>query len=168
MTTLPDESASEERRARRDPVWWLAAVMATGLGSGFWPVAPATAGSLVALAIYWLVPLDGRSPGPYALIAAGFVAGAWAVNRILEPGETDPPRAVWDEFVGMWATCIFLPKEWPYLVAAFFTFRALDIVKPLGIRRLERLPAGLGVMADDLIAGLVGAGILNGIRLAFF
>jgi len=149
-------------------VWWLAAAMATGLGSGFCPIAPATAGSLVALAIYWLVPLPENSPGLYALIAAGFVVGIWAINRILEPGERDPGRAVWDEFVGMWATCLLLPREWPWLVAAFFAFRALDIAKPLGIRRLERLPAGLGIMADDLVAGLVGAGILNGIRLAFF
>ena len=165
---MPGERGSENPRARREPVWWLAAVLATGFGSGFWPVAPATAGSLVALAIYWVVPLEGDSPGLYALIAAGFIIGAWAVDRILEPGERDPGRAVWDEFVGMWATCLFLPTDWYWLVAAFFTFRALDIVKPLGIRRLERLPGGLGVMADDLVAGLVGAGILNGIRLAFF
>ena len=165
---MEDDRGQEKGRAGRDPVWWLATVVATGLGSGYWPIAPATAGSLVALAVYWLVPLSRNSPGLYALIAAGFVAGVWAINRILAPGETDPGRAVWDEFVGMWATCLFLPREWPWLVAAFFTFRVLDIAKPLGIRRLERLPGGLGVMADDLAAGLVGAGILNGIRLAFF
>ena len=165
---MPVERGLDKSRGRKEPVWWLAAVMATGLGSGFWPVAPATAGSLVALAIYWLVPLEGDSPGLYALIAAGFAVGVWAVNRILAPGEEDPGRAVWDEFVGMWAACLFLPKESEWLLAAFFAFRVLDILKPLGIRRLERLPGGLGIMADDLAAGLVAAGILNGIRLAFF
>jgi len=149
-------------------LWWLAAAAATGFGSGFWPIAPATAGSLVALAIYWLVPLSGDSPGLYALIGAGFVFGIWAINRILGPDEKDPGRTVWDEFVGMWATCLFLPRTWPWLVVAFFTFRALDIVKPAGIRRLERLPGGLGIMADDLAAGLVGAGVLNLVRAIFF
>ncbi|MBM3956928.1 MAG: phosphatidylglycerophosphatase A [Gemmatimonadetes bacterium] len=149
-------------------MWWLAAALATGLGSGFCPVAPATLGSAVALGIYWLVPLSGDSPGLFALIAAGLAVGPLAINRILSAGETDPSRAVWDEFVGMWTACLYLPKEWPWLLAAFFTFRALDIAKPLGVRRFERLPGGLGVMADDLVAGFVAAGILNAIRLAFF
>ena len=154
--------------AARNLVWWCANVMATGLGSGYWPIAPATAGSLVALGIYWLTPLSGDSLGLYVLIGVGFPVGAWAVNYILLPAEADPGRAVWDEFVGMWATCLMLPKDWYWLIAAFFTFRALDILKPFWIRRLERLHGGLGIMADDLAAGLVGAGLLNGVRLAFF
>ena len=165
---LPGEYGLKTGRTRWNPGRWLASAVATGLGSGFWPIAPATAGSLVALAIYWLVPLEGDSPGLYVLVAAGFAIGVWVVDRILAPGETDPGRVVWDEFIGMWATCLFLPKEWQWILVAFLTFRVLDIVKPLGVRRLERLPRGLGIMADDLAAGLMGAGILNGIRLAFF
>jgi phosphatidylglycerophosphatase A len=63
---------------------------------------------------------------------------------------------------------MFLPKTLPWLAAAFVCFRILDIVKPWPIRRLERLPGGLGIMADDALAGLYGTALLNGVRLAFF
>ena len=77
-----------------------------------------------------------------------------------------PKEAVWDEFIGMWATCVLLPKTLPWLAAAFICFRILDIWKPWPIRRLERLHGGLGIMADDLLAGIFGAVILNVIRLS--
>ena len=80
----------------------------------------------------------------------------------------DPSRVVIDEWLGVWVAVLFLPKEWPWLVAGFALFRLLDILKPIGIRRLERLHGGIGIMADDAAAGLVAAGILNGIRLIFF
>jgi phosphatidylglycerophosphatase A len=144
---------------------WLAG---TGLGSGMAPVAPATAGSLVALVIYYFLPIDGDSVALFLIIGAGFFAGIWATGSLISPTDTDPRRAVWDEFVGMWATCAFLPKDLPWLAAAFVCFRILDIVKPWPIRRLERLPGGLGIMADDALAGLYGAVLLNGVRLVFF
>jgi phosphatidylglycerophosphatase A len=71
----------------------------------------------------------------------------------------------------MWAACLLLPKTlpggWPspWLAVAFLSFRALDIWKPWPIRRLEQLPGGLGIMADDLVAGLVAAAVLNALRL---
>jgi phosphatidylglycerophosphatase A len=68
----------------------------------------------------------------------------------------------------MWTTCLFLPKTFPWLIVAFFCFRTLDVLKPWPIRRLERLPGGVGIMADDLLAGLYGAALLNGGRLLFF
>jgi phosphatidylglycerophosphatase A len=131
-------------------------------------VAPATAGSLVALVIYYILPIDGDSVALYSMIGAGFFFGIWATGSLIKPTDIDPRRAVWDEFVGMWATCLFLPKELPWLAAAFVCFRVLDIVKPWPIRRLERLPRGLGIMADDMLAGLFGAALLNGVRLVFF
>ncbi len=70
-----------------------------------------------------------------------------------------------DELAGMWVACLFLPKTWVWLLAAFLLFRALDIFKPLGIRRFEKLPGGIGIMADDLAAGLAAAGLLNLVRL---
>ena len=147
------------------PLGWLAG---TGLGSGMAPVAPATAGSLAALVIYYFLPIDGDSLALCLIIGAGFLAGIWATGSLIRPADPDPRRAVWDEFVGMWATCLFLPKDLPWLAAAFVCFRVLDIVKPWPIRRLERLPGGLGVMADDLLAGLFGAALINGVRLVFF
>ena len=139
-----------------------------GLGSGLAPVAPATAGSLLGLVIYFFVPIPEDSPALYTLIGAGFLVGIWATGTLVSPDHPDPKRAVWDEFVGMWATCILLPKTLPWMAAAFLCFRVLDVLKPWPIRRLERLPGGLGIMADDLLAGLFGAALLNGLRLAFF
>ena len=144
----------------------LAWIIGTGLGSGLFPVAPATAGSLVALAIYWWTPLTGDSPGLFILIGTGFLLGVWATGRMSTEDNPDPKQAVWDEFIGMWATCILLPKTLPWMAAAFICFRVLDILKPWPIRRLERLHGGLGIMSDDLLAGVFGAVILNVIQLS--
>lgn len=142
--------------------------MGTGLGSGLFPIAPATAGSLVAVVIYFFLPFPGDSIAFYLLIGIGFIAGIWATGTLTGPNDHDPRRAVWDEFIGMWATCVLLPKDIAWLAAAFFCFRVLDVLKPWPVRRLERLPGGLGIMADDLLAGVYGAVLLNAIRLVFF
>jgi phosphatidylglycerophosphatase A len=63
---------------------------------------------------------------------------------------------------------LLLPKSLPWLAVAFLSFRVLDIWKPWPIRQLERLPGGLGIMADDLVAGLLAAAVLNALRLVFF
>lgn len=172
----------------------FAELIATGLGSGYFPVAPATAGSALALLIYWVLPFPGAgdSPAFFLMIAGTLVAGTVAAAVIIAPSrrssgvearqgeqgrsgaagrskdESDPKRCVIDEFVGVWATCLFLPTTWAWLLAAFLMFRALDILKPFGIRRLEKLPGAYGIMADDLAAGLLGAGVLNAVRLFFF
>ena len=143
----------------------LAWLMGTGLGSGLAPIAPATAASLVAILAYFYLPISEDSVALYLLISLGFLAGIWATGSLIDPLDEDPSRAVWDEFVGMWASCLLLPKEFLWMAAAFFSFRVLDILKPWPIRRLERLPGGLGIMADDLLAGFYGAAALNGLRL---
>ena len=148
------------------PAARLASIIGAGFGSGLFPVAPATAASLLALAIYWWSPLTGDDPALFVLIAAGFMLGIWATGKMSTPDNPDPKQAVWDEFIGMWATCVLLPKTLPWLAVAFICFRILDIWKPWPIRRLERLHGGLGIMADDLLAGIFGAVILNVIRLS--
>lgn len=146
----------------------LAWVIGAGFGTGLAPLAPATVGALAALLMYEFVPIAEDSAVLYALIGGGFLVGVWATGRMTSDEDPDPKQAVWDEFVGMWATCLLLPKTLPWLAAAFLCFRVLDIVKPWPIRRLEKLHGGLGIMADDLLAGLYGAAILNAVRLAFF
>ncbi len=153
MATLLDKAA------------WL---LGTGFGTGLAPVAPGTVGSLLALVIYAFLPISQDSLALYLMIGVGFMVGIWATGSLTSPSDSDPRKAVWDEFIGMWATCILLPKTVSWLAAAFFCFRILDIVKPWPVRRLERLPGGVGIMADDLLAGLYGAALLNGLRLAFF
>jgi phosphatidylglycerophosphatase A len=144
------------------PLAWL---VATGLGCGLAPVAPGTVGSLVALIIYYFLPIAGDSLALYALVGVGFLVGVAATGTLSRPSDADPRRVVWDEFVGMWATCLLLPKSLPWLAVAFLSFRVLDIWKPWPIRRLEQLPGGLGIMADDLVAGLFAAAVLNAWRL---
>ena len=102
-------------------------------------------GSLAAAVIYWLLPVDGASPILYGMIVVGFVVGIWATGTLATPGDPDPSVAVWDEFVGLWITCLFLPKEFLWLAAAFLFFRIFDVLKPWPARRLESLHGGLGL-----------------------
>ena len=135
--------------------------LGTGLGVGLAPIAPATVASLAAVLVYGFSPLAEDSAGFFLLCGVGFLAGIWACQTLITDEDHDPGRAVMDEFAGMWVTCLFLPKTLPWLAAAFVVFRVLDILKPWPIRRFERLPGGLGIMADDLAAGAVGAVGLN-------
>ena len=141
---------------------WFAEAVGTGLWTGLAPVAPATAASAVAVAAYWAFPFGGDSSWFFALTAASVVAGVWSANVVAKrAGDEDPSRVVSDEFAGMWAACLFLPKTWVWLLVAFLLFRALDIIKPFGIRRLEKIPGGIGIVADDLAARAVGSGWLE-------
>ena len=139
----------------------------TGIGLGLAPFAPATVASLAAVLVYGLSPLDGDSMSFFILCSFGFVLGIWACQTMVTSSDHDPKSAVWDEVVGMWITCLLLPKTLPCLAAAFIVFRMLDIMKPWPIRKFEGLPGGLGIMADDLAAGIVGAVGLNVVYRAF-
>jgi phosphatidylglycerophosphatase A len=149
-----------------DGVGWL---FGTALGVGLFPVAPATMASLVAVAVYAPLPMDGGSPAFLALVAGSLAVGPWACGSLVREDDPDPKRAVWDEVAGVWLTCLLLPKTLPWLAAAFLLFRVLDILKPWPIRRFERLPGGWGIMADDVAAGVIGAAALNLVyRLAWY
>ena len=159
-------------RLRRDPLRTLAWGIATGFGTGLSPVAPGTAGSLAGAALYYFSPFydgaltylyDPLLAVLYAVVIVTFFVGIWAANTISSPENPDPGYIVWDEFVGMWTTCLFLPKDLFWLSIAFVAFRLFDVVKPFPIRRLERLHGGLGIMADDLLAGVYGAVLCHGL-----
>ena len=136
-------------------------LIGTGFGSGFSPFAPGTAGALLATLIWFglslLISETCLLWTTVALISLFTVAGIWAIDR-LEPywGE-DPSRVVVDEMVGVWITLLAAPAGhiW-YGLAAFVLFRFFDILKPLGIRRMENLPGEVGVMMDDVLAGVYG------------
>ena len=136
-------------------------VVGTAIGLGLFPIAPATLASLAAILVYRLSPLDGDSIGFFMLCIFGFLLGVWACQALITESDHDPKSAVWDEVAGMWITCLLLPKTLPWLVFAFLVFRVLDILKPWPIRKFEGLPGGLGIMADDVAAGIVGAVGLN-------
>jgi len=141
-------------------------IVATGFGTGYGPIAPGTWGSLPGLALTF--GLD-RWAGPWAVLAAALVvtvAGVWAAGRVEALlGEKDPGRVVVDEIAGQMVTLAFLPMTLGILVAAFVLFRVLDVFKPWPARRLEDLPGGSGIMADDLMVGLYANLILHGLVL---
>lgn len=135
----------------------------TGFGAGYLPVAPGTWGSIEALGIvlltYWLVPAQAfliLLLLLVVLVPLG-VMGATRLARI--ENDPDPSKIVIDEAAGQMLTLVFVaPSLWALLVG-FLLFRFFDIVKPFPIRRSERLPGGIGIMCDDILAG-VYAGIL--------
>lgn len=132
----------------------LAGVLATGLGSGYSPIAPGTAGSIVGIALYW--PLATR-PVVEQLVALALLVllGVPAAGQVARRGgRKDPGLVVVDEVAGVWATLVFLPFTMPTAVAGFLLFRVMDVLKPYPARDLERLPGGWGIMADDLMAGV--------------
>lgn len=144
-------------------------------GVGFIPLAPGTWGSAVGVAVYLLwqeamaVALGSAHNGgvptleSLAVNGAGFaavcVAGIWAAGRCAEVmGTKDPQKVVVDEVMGQLTVFLFIPfgSSWQTILAGFLLFRLFDIWKPYPIRRMESLPAGLGICADDLLAGVYG------------
>jgi phosphatidylglycerophosphatase A len=102
-------------------------------------------------------------PSFLAVIALSFLLGIWLCDAAASNlGVHDHPGIVWDEFVGLWVSCIALPTGWPWLLAAFVLFRFFDILKPWPIRWLDRkVPGGLGIMVDDLLAGLFALAVIQ-------
>lgn len=141
-------------------------ILATGFGTGYGPIAPGTWGSLPGLAFAF--GLD-RWAGGWAVLGGALffaVAGVWAAGRAeVLLGKKDPGRVVVDEIAGQMVALLFLPMTVPILVIAFFVFRVLDVFKPWPARRLEDLPGGSGIMADDLMVGLYANLILHGLVL---
>ncbi len=146
-----------------DRIAWL---IGSGFGCGLSPLAPGSVGSLGGAVILYIlsfaVPTGWfvwQGSATAALLSAlGLAIGIWATGRMSTPDNPDPGSATWDEYVGMWLTCLFVPFGSPvWLAGAFVVFRAFDVLKPWPCRRLERLPAGWGIMLDDVGAGLWGA-----------
>ena len=160
---------SSGRKAPR-PAWWLA----TGFGSGYLKPAPGTWGSLAGLGAWlllvWIV--RGWALPSWVLLAAPLVLtlmAVWAADAVVkETGQKDPSFVVADEWAGLWIaltpllfTVTLQPQPWllwtARLVAPFLLFRLFDIWKPGAVDRAQQLPGGWGVVADDVLAGLLAA-----------
>lgn len=127
--------------------------IATVGGIGYLPRLPGTAGSAVGLGLSWLLSADPSQQVMGAVIAA--LLGFWSAGPTARAmGRRDPSCVVIDEVAGMMVGLAALPVAWKVYLPGFLLFRFLDIVKPLGLRRLERLPGSWGIMLDDLAAGL--------------
>ena len=115
---------------------------------------------------YWLVVVVtiSRSLVFIVLIIVIFTIGVFATNTIIDhTGEKDPSRVVVDEVSGQWLGLLMLPDGTLYIAGAFILFRFLDILKPWPIRQLEQFPKGWGVMLDDMLAGLLTLGSIQGV-----
>lgn len=138
--------------------------LATWFGCGYAPNAPGTAGSIAALVIAWFLhhfaDLTGTGFGFLALLLLG--PAIWAADVAERAsGIKDPGFIVVDEVVGQWVTLVgAIALNWKVWLAAFVLFRLLDTWKPAPVRQLERLPGGLGIVADDAMAGVYGALVL--------
>ncbi len=133
-------------------------------GCGLFPVAPGTVGTLGTLPLYYLV----RSGGHLAVLATAAVVtaiGVWASNVVVaDAKQKDPQRIVIDESAGVLLSLAAAPMTTKGVIAAVVLFRLLDITKPPPCRRLEHLPAGWGVMMDDVAAGAWAVAILFVLR----
>ena len=150
---------------------FLPVLIGTGFGSGFSPFAPGTAGALLAsiiwIALYFLLPFTVLLWATAALVVLFTFASIWAANKLEACWGEDPSRVVVDEMVGVWIPLLAVPDNdrwyW-YVIAAFALFRIFDIAKPLGIRKMESLKGGVGVMMDDVLAGIYSFILLAGLR----
>lgn len=162
-----DKSDVVKPPASRSSLDWIVLALATGLGTGLSPWAPGTVGSLLGPPLIWGCSLF---LSPLGLLVAGVVFIAIGppictrASKLL--GRHDPGSVVYDEIAAFWI--VFLPQlatqrnlTVPVLVAGFVLFRIFDISKLWPVNRLEKLPDGTGIMADDLAAGAMAAALLT-------
>ena len=138
-------------------------LLATGLGSGFAPVAPGTVGSLLALPVWWFWLVDLPVWQQLAFVIATAAVSIWIVSRACRAtGVGDASQIVLDEFVGQWTALLAAPKSTLALALGFLLFRLFDIAKPWPVSWADReLRGGLGVVADDVLAGVLAAVVLQ-------
>lgn len=142
----------------RDP----ANFAAFGFGSGCSPKAPGTAGTLVAVLLYW--PLQFLPVYLYVcMLLLTFILGVWLCGKASKAlGVHDHGGIVWDEFVGYWITMFMAPSGWAWMVIGFILFRIFDIWKPQPIRYVDRhAQGGFGIMVDDVLAGVYALLVLQ-------
>ena len=153
------------------PTLWATAI-ATFLGAGYLKPGPGTWGS-VGATLLWVAFAVGAHPSPQALLFATFAAIVIVIaigvpaSTIAEreAGRTDPGFVVIDEVAGQWIALLFCPPDWAHALISLVLFRLFDITKPFPVRRFERLPAGWGIVFDDVAAGLYALGIASLVRI---
>ncbi len=147
----------------------LAKIIASVLGIGYLGKGSGTVAAALAVAAWYAFSIADL---PLAIVGCGLIVlcaiGVVVSNKVEPMWGVDSSKVVIDEFAGMGITLFALPMEWGYVVSAFLVFRVLDIVKPLGIARMERLPKGWGVMGDDVLAGIYGNLVLQVVARSYF
>jgi len=152
--------------APRSRLCWL---IATFFGVGYVPPGPGTWAAAVTVLLWWLsarvLPATWYLPAAIAAAVAATLIGIAPSGVVArESGHKDPRFVVIDEVAGQMIALIGCPLNWKYLLAGFILFRSFDILKPFPLRRLEKLPAGTGIMMDDVGAGLYALVLLQAFR----
>jgi len=149
----PSSSTPDQTPTQSPKVGFVTKAFASGLFSGFSPVASGTVGSVVGLAFYCIPGFERW----YILLPASIIVlalGIMASNAMEKVYGQDPSEVTIDEVLGMWVSLLFLPKSILVAALAFFLFRILDIVKPFPARRFDNLHGGAGVMLDDVVSAI--------------
>lgn len=142
----------------------LITVLATGCYIGYTPKAPGTAGSILGLCIIW--GLADTSSLLYILLTVFLlILGIWVSGRAEVYFGHDGGQIVIDEIIGVMVTFIWIPLNVYTLIIGFILFRIMDIVKPFPANRAQKLPGGVGVVADDVIAAVYAHILLQGILI---
>jgi len=152
-------------QALKDPV----VLLALGLGSGLAPKAPGTAGTLVAVPLYLLMQqlsFTVYAAITFMVVVVGIWVSAYTVRKL---GVHDHPSIVIDEIAGFLITMFAVPSGWIWIVAGFVLFRLFDILKPWPISWLDKnIHGGLGVMLDDVLAGLMSLACIHVFVMFYF
>lgn len=166
----PEAATAPPVQTMRKTFW--AWTVATFFGAGLGKPGPGTWGSVAAV-LLWSFFAAFAHPTPHILLLALLVGIALtlilgipaATIAARESGRHDPGFVVIDEVAGQWITLLFSPFDWKHGLIALVLFRLFDITKPFPIRRLEKLPAGWGIVLDDVGAGLYALGVASLLRL---
>lgn len=160
----PRPAPSDPVKAKSSWLDRLAWLYATGCGVGLAPKAPGTFGSLLGPPIVWIwQSLDRPTHEGLIVTLVGILLGVGAAGRVSRRyGLADPGCVVCDEIAAFAIVLAWTPVTWITAVLGFAWFRIFDIAKPWPIGRLEQLPGGWGIMADDLLAGVFAAAGLQG------
>lgn len=136
-------------------------MIATFFNAGYAPKAPGTAGTFAALPLYFLLR---RLSWPLYLCATGavFLLGVFVSGKMEQEWGDDPSQVVIDEVAGLLMTLVMRPKGWRKIALGVMLFRLFDIIKPPPVGYVDRnIHGGLGIMADDMVAGAISAGVLE-------
>lgn len=143
----------------------VAKILSTCFGIGYFPVAPGTVTSVVAVLCYWFIPALHHPLLLLSLVLLCTFAGVWAGGVMEAEYGEDPSLVTIDELAGQWMALAFLPEGWLPVLLSLLFFRFFDIVKPGPVDALQRLPGGWGIMADDLLAALLANFASRGVFL---
>ena len=135
----------------------------TFFGVGYTPIAPGTAGALVGGILFYLLSIGLINYGLdfyevqiilILITIAVMLMGVRSIGKLENTWEHDAQQIVIDEVVGVWIAMLFIPINWFYFVIAFILFRFFDIVKPLFIKKIDKLNSSWSIMLDDVVAGI--------------